>query len=57
MERGSDKHAPMVDDEMKKDAQALEKGEPTESRVEGFRKDEEIEPDPEEEPDEGKPES
>jgi hypothetical protein len=44
MERGSDKHSPLADEEIKKDTQGLEKGEPSESRVEDFRKDEEIEP-------------
>ena len=49
MERGSDKHSPRVDDEIKKDTQGLKKGEPSESRIEEFRKDEEIEPDAPEE--------
>jgi hypothetical protein len=48
MDRGSDKHSPLADDEMKKDTQGLEKGEPSESRIEDFRKDEEIEPDEDE---------
>jgi hypothetical protein len=48
MERGRDKHAPRIDEELDRATQALQSAEPTESRVEGFRKDEEPDLDPEE---------
>ena len=37
MERGSDKHAPLVDDRMKDESEPLERGAPTSGRVEEFR--------------------
>lgn len=45
MERGSDKHNPRIDEELDTETQGLQKGEPSESRVEEIRKDEEIEAD------------
>jgi CBS domain-containing protein len=41
MDRGSDKHGPHLDDEMKREVQAIEQGAPVPARVEDFR---EIEP-------------
>jgi hypothetical protein len=41
MERGSNKHTPVVDDRMKEEAEPLERGAPTSGRVEEYR---EIEP-------------
>ena len=41
MERGSDKHGPMVDEEMKEEVRPIEQGAPVPSRVEDER---EIEP-------------
>lgn len=37
MERGSNKHAPLLDDRMKDDAEPIERGAPTSGRVEGHR--------------------
>jgi hypothetical protein len=53
MDRGRDKHDPRVDEEMKRESQGLEKGERSESRVEGSRKDEEVERDADEESEPG----
>jgi len=41
MERGSDKHGPLVDEEMKEEVRPIEQGAPVPSRVEDER---EIEP-------------
>ena len=41
MERGSDKHGPVVDEEMKEEVRPIEQGAPIPSRVEDER---EIEP-------------
>jgi hypothetical protein len=41
MERGSDKHGPVVDEEMKEEVRPIEQGAPVPSRVEDER---EIEP-------------
>jgi hypothetical protein len=46
MERGSDKHGPRADEEMKEETQAIVKGAPVDSRVEPFRI---MEPDEEDE--------
>jgi hypothetical protein len=46
MERGSDKHGPRADEEMKEETQAIVKGAPVDSRVEPFRI---MEPDQEDE--------
>ena len=40
MERGSDKHSPMVDEALKHDTASLRRGEPTESRSQEFREQE-----------------
>jgi hypothetical protein len=53
MERGSDKFPPRIDEELDQETEALQTAEPTESRVEGFRKDEEL---PERGDEEGTPE-
>jgi hypothetical protein len=48
VERGSDKHGSKLDEEMKKETQSIEKGAPTDSRVEEHKKKEEIEEEEEE---------
>jgi hypothetical protein len=40
VERGSDKHSPRVDEEMKHEVRSLEQGAPLEARVEEFREQE-----------------
>ena len=40
MERGSDKHSPMLDEALKHDTASLTGGSPTESRSEEFREQE-----------------
>ena len=40
MERGSDKHSPMVDDALKHDTESLVRGVPSEARSEEFREQE-----------------
>ena len=52
MERGSDKHNPELDEEMKKETEHLERGQGVGGRVEDFR---EIEPVDAEEEGEGLP--
>ena len=46
MERGSDKHAPRIDEELDQATQGLQKGEPSESRAQEFRQIEGL-PEPE----------
>lgn len=41
MDRGSDKHAPLVDDQLKEEAEPLERGAPVSGRAEEFRQTEE----------------
>jgi hypothetical protein len=41
MERGSDRHGPQIDEELKRETRSIERGAPIPSRVEDFR---EIEP-------------
>lgn len=41
MERGSDKHGPQLDEEMKREVESIQHGAPVPSRVEDFR---EVEP-------------
>jgi hypothetical protein len=43
MERGSDMHSPRIDEELDQDTQGLQRGEPSESRVDEVRKVEEAE--------------
>jgi Protein of unknown function (DUF2795) len=40
LERGSDKHSPMLDEALKRDTASLERGDPTEARSEEFREQE-----------------
>lgn len=63
MERGSDKHGPKVDDQMKEEVRPIEQGAPVPSRVEDEREiepmefddeDETLENEEEEETEEGK---
>lgn len=42
MERGSDKHGPLLDDQLKEETEALVRGEPVPSHVEEFRQVEEL---------------
>lgn len=43
MERGSDKHGPQLDEEMKREVESIQHGAPVPSRVEDFREVEPIE--------------
>jgi hypothetical protein len=49
MERGSDKHTPRIDDQLEGETQSIQRGFPADSRVEDFRRVEEIDPETEEE--------
>ena len=48
MERGSDEHGPLVDDELKRETRSMEQGAPVSSRVEPHREVEPIDDDVEE---------
>lgn len=50
MERGSDKHGPMIDEELKHETESLTRGAPVDSRAEEYREQEGA-PDVEERPD------
>jgi hypothetical protein len=43
MDRGSDKHGPRLDEEIKHDTRGMTQGAPVDPRVEDFRKQEELE--------------
>jgi hypothetical protein len=47
MQRGSDKHAPRVDDEMERETRSMTQGSPIEARVQESRIKEPLDDDPE----------